>query len=246
MNENIESLKQQVLKEMRNPILYTDKIKIYVEDYIDDSFGICCRKNLSINEKYPDSKYAGQLGQKTVFLTVKMFDLWETAVVEVLSEHISLKFPGIKILPINDPVGDLMIVFPDGEEMRWEIKSSQAKDSFTGATHSASKCNNYILINYSINRNQKLKLGLNNKGFISEMAVFVWDNMEAEWSGEHTEHSSFTTLRIPANIKQTRPEIIVVGGLEPHRLWSGIVREKSGEYALNSKRYSKNIPNKNL
>ena len=138
-------------------------------------------------------------------------------------------------MPINDPIGDLLIVFPNGEEMRWEIKSSQARDSFTGATHSASKCNNYILINYYIDRDRKLKSGLNNQGFISEMAVFVWDNMEVKFTGKHTEHNSFTTLKIPANIKSTRPEIVVVGSLKPHRIWSGIIREKSGYYKHQTK-----------
>jgi hypothetical protein len=57
--------------------------------------------------------------------------------------------------------------------MRWEIKSSQALNSFTGATHSASKCNNYILVNYSIDRDLKLNED-KNKGFITELAVFIW------------------------------------------------------------------------
>jgi len=218
-------LRGAILKELRNPKLYTNAIINYIEENLDDAFNICCRKNLSINEKYPDTKYKGQLGQKTVFLTVRMFDLWENAIIDTISEHLKKKFPKIKIIPINDPVGDMGIVFPNGEVMRWEIKSSQALNSFTGATHSASKCNNYILINYSINRNLKLSKD-KNKGFITELAVFVWDDMEAKWLGEHSEHSSFTQLKIPCEIKLNRPDIIVIGNLDPKRIWCDIVRKK--------------------
>jgi hypothetical protein len=220
-----DELKKAILKELRNPKLYTGNIINYLEENLDDAFNVCCRKNLSINEKYPDSKYKGQLGQKTVFLTVRMFDLWENAIIDTISEHLKKKFPEIKIIPINDPVGDMGIVFSDGEIMRWEIKSSQALNSFTGATHSASKCDNYILINYSIDRNLKLNED-KNKRFITELAVFVWDNMEAKWLGEHSEHSSFTSLKIPAEIKLSRPEIIVIGNLEPKTKWCNIIRKK--------------------
>ena len=214
------------MKELRNPRLYLEGILKYVEENIGDAFNFCCRKNLSINEKYPDSKYEGQLGQKTVFLTVRMFDLWETAVVEVLIIYLKKKFPLLRVKPVNDPIGDLSIIFPNGEEMRWEIKSSQAQDSFTGATHSASKCNNYILINYAINKNLKLKLGKINSGFITELAILVWDSIETKWIGEPTEHSSFTQLKIPIEIKNKRPEIVVVGSLIPKQKWCEINRKK--------------------
>jgi hypothetical protein len=220
---NKGDLKKAILKELRNPKLYTEAIISYIEDNLDDAFNVLLRKNLSINEKYPDSKYKGQLGQKTVFLTVRMFDLWENAIIDTISEHLKKKFPEIKVIPINDPIGDMGIVFPDKEVMRWEIKSSQAVNSFTGATHSASKCDNCILVNYAIDRD--LKLGENNKGFITEIAVFVWDNMEAKWLGEHSEHSSFTSLKIPSEIKSTRPEIIVIGNLIPKKKWCEIVRK---------------------
>lgn len=221
----MDKLKNAVLKELRNPNLYLKGIIGYIEEHLEDAFNICCRKNLSINEKYPDSRYKGQLGQKTVFITVRMFDLWETAVVDVLNYYIRKKFPMIKVKSVNDPIGDMALIFPNGEEMRWEIKSSQAQDSFTGATHSASKCKNYILINYAINKNMKLKQNTKNRGFITEIAVFVWDNMEAKWSGEHSAHSSFTSLKIPSKIKTKRPEITIIGRLDAKSKWCRIIRK---------------------
>lgn len=220
-----KDIKKEVLKEIRKPELYAKVLK-YVEENIEDAFNYACRKNISLNEWQPNSRYEGQLGQKTVFLTVRMFNLWETAVVDVLNESLSKKFKGVSVKRVNDPKGDMAILLPNRKKIVWEIKSSQAEDSFTGATHSASKCNNYILINYAINKELKLKQSQRNKGFITEWAVFVWDNMEAKWLGEPTKHSSFTTLRIPNEVAKERPEIAVVGKLEPKQKWCSIIRAK--------------------
>lgn len=221
-----EEVRKDLLLAIRNPDIYLKDILEYVEKNVEDAFNICCRKNLSVNEKYPDEKYKGQLGQKTVFLTVRMFDLWETALVEIISKHLKEKFPDISVIPVNDPIGDMAFKFPDGEEMKWEIKSSQATNSFTGATHSASKCNNYILINYSLDKDLKLKKGQRNTGFIKEFAVFIWDNMEAKWVGNPSKNNSFTSLRIPAEVLTQRPEIVVVGKIEPKKKWCKIKRKK--------------------
>jgi hypothetical protein len=156
-----------------------------------------------------------------------MFDLWETAIIDTLAKH--LKKINVIVEPSHDAIGDLLIKFPNGENMKWEIKTSQAGDSFTGATHSASKCDNYILVNYSIDKNMKLSLK-DNSNFVKDMAVFVWDDMEAKWSGEPTKHSSFTTLKIPAEILDKRPEIVVLGKLERKKKWCGFVREPFSNY----------------
>lgn len=216
-----DALKERVLKEMRNPELYKYVVE-YVEKRIDYVFGIACEKNISINEWQPDETFGDQKGQKTVLVTVRMFDIWETAIIDVLKDR--LKKIKVDIKPSHDAVGDLVITFPDKSIMKWEIKTSQADNSFTGATHSASKCNNYILVNYSIDKNLKLKFR-NNKNFITELAVFVWDNMEAPWMGEPSKHSSFTTLKIPSEILTKRPEITVIGKLEPRQKWCQIKRK---------------------
>ncbi len=222
-------IKAQVLNEMRNPDIYRNEVVSYVEKRIPYVFGVACEKGLSINDWQPDATFGDQLGQKTVLITVRMFDLWETAIIDVLNN--ALKKLKVKVAPAHDAVGDMKVIFPNGEETRWEIKTSQASDSFTGATHSASKCNNYILINYSIDKSRKLTFDENkNKGFIQDLAVFVWDGMEAKWAGKPTEHSSFTTLKIPAEIFQKRPEIIVLGSLQPRKKWCGFVRESGEDY----------------
>lgn len=211
---------------MRNPQLYLKGVLKYVEDNVEDAFNIACRKRLSINEWKPDESFGEQVNQKTVLLTVRMFDLWETALVDVLNGYLSRKFKGVSIVPTHDSKGDLTIVLPNGEKMIWEIKTTQGINSFTGATHSASKYTDYILISYAINKDKKLKPkedGENN-GFVTELAVFVWDKMEAKWQGKPSENSSWTTLKISPKLAKKRPEIVVVGTLIPKQKWCEIKR----------------------
>jgi len=222
-------IKEQILKEMRNPKLYTEKVIEYVEKNVEDAFNICCRKGLSINQWKPDSSFGNQVNQKTVLLTVRMFDLWETALVDVLSEH--LKKFGVKVIPSHDSRGDLTIIFPDGKDMIWEVKTTQAKNAWTGATHSASKYKDYILIGYDLNKDMKLHPGVNNK-FIKDLVVIVWDKMNIDWLGEPSKNSSWTTLPIPIRVIKERPEIVVVGGLKSSTKWCKISRESLGDYKL--------------
>jgi hypothetical protein len=220
-------IKKQVLKEMRNPKLYLNKIIKYVEDNVEDAFNICCRKGLSINEWKPNSSFGKQVNQKTVLLTVRMFDLWETALVDVFNEHLSKL--GVKVVPSHDSRGDLTIIFPNKEEMIWEVKTTQSKNSWTGATHSASKYKDYILIGYDLDKDMKLHSG-NNKGFIKDLVVIVWDEMNIEWLGKPSENSSWTTLPLPIRVIKERPEIVVIGNLEPSAKWCKIIREPTAEY----------------
>ncbi len=81
------------------------------------------------------------------------------------------------------------------------------------------------LIAYAINKNLKLKKGKRDKKFITNIAIFVWDNIKTKWIGKPTEHNSFTQLKIPIEIQKKRPEIIVLGSLMPRKKWCGIVRK---------------------
>ena len=220
------NIKQEVLKAMRNPELYTRGILKYVEENLEDAFNIVCRKRLSINQWKPDATFGNQINQKTVLLTVRMFDLWETALIDVLREHLRRKFNKVTVEHAHDSKGDLVIKFPDDSEKIWEIKTTQGKDSFTGATHSASKYQDYILISYAIDKNKILKLKEDggNKGFVTELAIFVWDKMKSKWIGKASKNSSWTTLRLSSKIKEKRPEIVVVGSLVAKKKWCEIKR----------------------
>ena len=216
-------VKQKVLEEMRNPDIYIKDVVDYIEKHVKYVIGVACAENLDINTWKPDDDFGIQIGQKTVFLTARMFDLWEDAVVKVLTKR--LKRFGVRVEHNHTPHADLVITFPNKEKIFWEIKSSQAKNGWTGATHSSSKTSNYILINYSVDRSKKLNLEDNPK-FITRLCVLVWDDMDAKWSGKPTSRNSFTSLKIPKDIKEKRPEIIVVGDLIPKQKWCDIERKK--------------------
>lgn len=218
-------IKAGILKEMRKPELYKEHVLKYVEDNIADAFNYACRNNLSINEWQPDSRFGKMLNEKTTLITVRMFDLWENAIVETIKRYIKEKFSNIPIERVTDAIGDLSIAFHDPTLNRWEIKTTQGQNSFSGATHASSKCNNYILVSYALNKDKKLKLE-GNRGIITELAVFVWDGMEAKFSGKPTKKSSWTTLKISAKIAKKRPEIVVIGKLNPKQKWCEIIREK--------------------
>lgn len=220
-------LKEQILKEMRNPEVYIKEIVPYVEKRIPFIFGIACENNLSIDEWQPDKAFVGQINQKTTLLTARMFDLWESAIIDSFKSK--LEKLNVKIDHYHNPEGDLIIQFPDGTTMIWEIKTSQSEDSFSGATHSSSKCPNYILINYSINKDMKLTFK-GNLGFITGLAVFVWDNMEGKFIGQHTDKSSWTTLKIKTEYARKRPEIKVVGNWKLNPINCRIIREESLGY----------------
>ncbi len=224
-----EQIKKQVLEIMRDPQIYLGGVLDYVEKRIKYAFGVACEEEISINDWQPDEDFGKQIGQKTVFLTARLFDLWETAIIKELDKR--LKEIGVRAKPNHTPQGDMEIIFPDDFKMIWEIKSSQAQDGWTGATHSSSKTPHYILINYSLDRTKTLQMG-DNPNFITELAVFVWDDMEAEWRGKPSDKNSFTGLKIPIEIYKKRPKIVVVGSLEPKKKWCKIISKKLAQKTL--------------
>lgn len=212
-------IRSQVLDEMRNPNIYYDTLK-YVENHIDDAFHKACRKNLSVNDILPDSRFGNGNNQKTVYLTVQLSFVWEDAIIYSLNNHLK----NAKSYAANDAEGDLIVVYNNGYEEKWEIKTSQNLNQFTGATHSASKCDNYILINYGMDKDMKLKTNYYNMGFIKELSVFVWPDMDINWVGEPTNNSSWTVLKFSNKCEENK-EIQVIGKLEKSKKWCKIKRD---------------------
>ena len=171
------------------------------------------------------------MNQATVFISVRMSDLWENGVYETIKEifgQSEIDIDKVKRWTTNE--GDLQIF----NEI-WELKTSQAKNSWTGATHSSHKVGRYILINYSINRDLKLSL-INKADFIPELGIFLLNasNEEIKWKGEPTKKSSFTTLRIQKHWVVENKTTNVWGKLQ-------IDISKKNKYAKIIKRENPNI-----
>jgi len=173
--------------------IYTEILK-----NLKDAFGYCCRNELSINDYCPPERFGNQKNQITVFVSVRMSELWENAIYEGIKElfgEIEIRIGNVKRW--TDADGDIKIF-----DEQWEIKTSQANNSWTGATHSSHKVSKYILINYRINKDIKLSPTTSLiKEFIPQMSVFLLDLSKAEnisnpWVGVPTYKSSFSTLKI--------------------------------------------------
>lgn len=219
-----EDLKQYILSVLRRSELYSNNLMEYFETHICDNLGYCCRTNKSINEWKPDSSFTDQngkgLNQKTVFLSARTFDLWEEGLVQTFNEELRKNYSNIGARPSYCTTHDLEIILEDEKtneviwKMDWEVKTTLgADDSFTGVTHGKGKCDNYILIKTELNKDGKISYGKRNP-IVDKMLVIVWDNMNADWKGEPSNKSSFTSLSIDGSSYEAKPEILVLGKIK--------------------------------
>jgi len=196
MSKPIHSVDVLMLK-FKDKIL--DFIVKFFGEHASDSLGYCATNGLSINEYKPDETFIDQTtgkgkGQKTVFLSARLFDLWENAMFEMLKHLLSLNGQEKEVNYVKRSAtsfGDLVFF-----EETWEIKSSQANNSWTSATHSTQKCPNYILIHYILDLDYKMNR-FHNSDLLNGILLFLANDIQKnDWHGEHTDHSSFTTFKI--------------------------------------------------
>ena len=117
------------------------------------------------------------------------------------------------------------IVFEvDGELIPLEIKVTQGKDSFTGATHSTSKVNDYLLISLDIDKNIIVGDGVS---FIKGMFMSLTTIDSSSWSGKARDNNSFTSFKF--NVFDSNQNIInynddvIFGSLDKKQKFYSIV-----------------------
>lgn len=178
--------------------VFAKKVYDSVISNLKDAFGYCCRNNLTLAEYLPKERFGNQPGQITIFITVRMSELWENAIYEGIREllgEIEIDIDHVKRW--TDADGDIKVF-----DQLWEIKTSQATNSWTGATHSSHKVKRYILVNYTVDRKLQLKPTTSLlKGFVPELSIYLldlskMDNCHNPWKGEPKKNSSFTTMKI--------------------------------------------------
>jgi hypothetical protein len=153
--------------------------------------------------------------------------LWENAIYESIKEmfgQLEIKIDNVKRWTTAD--GDISIL-----GKTWEIKTSQAKDSWTGATHSSHKVPRYILVHYQIDRKKRLELVNNNELFPS-LSIYLIDDIEEDtreiWNGEPKENSSFTTFRIKKEWVEQNKVLCIWGDLDISKgKYAKIIHEKN-------------------
>ena len=79
----------------------------------------------------------------------------------------------------------------NGEIIALEIKVTQSTKSFTGATHSTKKVNDYLLISLSIDRDSIIE---ENKKYVKGVFAMMVSLKKEEWNGKASDNSSWTKL----------------------------------------------------
>ena len=184
---------------MRNPYIYYELIS-KIENSVKHVYGIPCSKNMSLNEFYPEGTI--DKSQKTGGVTVRFSELFEHCLEELYSEY------GLDTLRKADSNSDFVV-----NNRNFELKTTQG-DNFQGATHSSSKCDDYVLIQYKLDWDKKLSLD-NNEGLITDLFVALYDGLDNKWwCGQPTSNNSRTTLKIPSESYDEYKDKEIIGSLK--------------------------------
>ena len=162
-------------------------------------------------------------GQQTVFLTVRSAYVFEYALKRVLSDA------GFetrsKVHNTTGEKNDFGVDVSDRDEtLFFEVKTTQSKDGWTGATHSngSGKVDNYVLISYDLDREMILpEVGTTGTlhGAFKSVHFSVVDSFSLGWQGKASNKSSFTTAKIPVQKADVYSKQIVLGHLTPKSIW---------------------------
>jgi hypothetical protein len=195
-------------------------------------FPIAKREGLTINEWVRDVE--DDVRQHTVLTTTRLsYDGVKSFLVYKLNTILSsYKDANIKVLKITEIVNtedieeiedksfDAIFEF-NGEIVIIEIKVTQSDKGFTGATHTTSKADIFLLISLSINRDKKVEEESQYVDGIFGMLINMDKN---NWKGEAKNNSSFTQLTFSSNINYD--EYIFSGSIKKNKVNQKIIFEK--------------------
>jgi hypothetical protein len=192
-------------------------------------FPIANREGLTINEWVKDVE--DDKKQHTVLTTTRLsYDGVKSYLVYKLNTILSLyKEADIKVLKITEVTNtddikdksfDAIFQF-NGEIVIIEIKVTQSDKGFTGATHTTSKADIFLLISLSINRSKKVEIG---GEYVDGCFIMLINLDKGFWKGEAKSNNSFTQLNFPSDIDYS--ENIICGGFKKNKVYNKIIFEK--------------------
>ena len=111
-----------------------------------------------------------------------------------------------------------VIFLIDGEIIALEIKVTQSNSTFTGATHSTKKVNDYLLISLLVDRDTIVE---ETKQYIKGVFAMMVNLQQNEWNGEAKENSSWTSLKFKSN--KNYDDNLICGELKKKRTNMDIV-----------------------
>ena len=196
--------KTEILIKTLKEIGFAKQLVSYLNSVIPTNlYSVAKKRGMSINQ-YLDA-IEDDAGQHTVVMTgdisykgVKEFLIFEA------NEFLSKMTNGsVKVLSKSEyrsnpnfiEYADLAfdIIFEvDGELVPLEIKVTQNTSGFTGATHSTSKVNDYLLILLEIDRDVIVADGID---FVKSIFMSITSIDGSSWKGEASSNSSWTQFK---------------------------------------------------
>lgn len=208
----------------------------HLSDYINNEipltiFPIAKREGLTINEWVSDVE--DDTKQHTVLTTTRLsYDGVKSFFVYKLNNYLSL-YNGarLKILKLKEIKDEEMekiegksfdVIFEfNGNIVIIEIKVTQSDSGFTGATHTTSKADIFLLISLKINRNKKV---VEDSDYVEGIFSMLINLGENSWKGEAKNNSSYTQLRFLSDIDYSGN--IISGKFKKNKKYCKIIFEK--------------------
>jgi hypothetical protein len=192
-------------------------------------FPIAKREGLTINEWLSDVE--DDKKQHTVLSTTRLsYDGVKSFLVYKLNTILSsYKDANIKILKISEVTDTEEIenksfdaIFQyNGQTIIIEIKVTQSETGFTGATHTTSKAETFLLISLSMNRDKKV---VENNIYVKGVFAMLVNLKKDEWKGEAKKTSSYSVFKLLSSVDYT--ENIICGSLKKNKVYKKIIFEK--------------------
>jgi hypothetical protein len=187
---------KKIIDELRR-ISFIDYSFAFIEsNYISRQFYGACKSNESLNEFY-------SLEEKTqigVQLSAQISHCFYSFLKYDLNDYFKNKNSFLRVITIREQLSNESydLIFVDintNEKFKLEIKLSQNKNSWQGSTSSTSKVDDFLLINFSIDRNKKLSID-NNKGLFIGIFGIIINIGNRKWSGEAKKNSHRTKFEL--------------------------------------------------
>jgi len=182
-----------------------------VEEISGDNFKSLRRLHTDIKTINDYLEYVeSDAAQQSVWLTIRFAYEFENAIQYTLRKWgfmvlVKKTIPGKAKSDFGVRVKKRGLGNGKSQDIFFEVKTSRASNSFTGATHSneAGKVNNYVFINYAVLGGYVLPpLSKNTSamhGAITDVHFAIMEG-DVAWNGKATNNSSFSAAKIPVDI----------------------------------------------
>jgi hypothetical protein len=203
MKEKLEKIKE-ILKTQK----FINELNENVSKYAFHEFFMdCWSENMTIREFIDKNP-----SEHSVIVGVKFGNIFQNSLKRTLTEVMSND--------ITSSEKDLELF-----EIPFELKTVREGLCFQGATHSFSKCSNYILLMFSFIDNIIMKNETDN--LIKGLALSISINLlsKENWHGTASEKNSRTTLRLPINMIDSINETLIYGKATPKKKWIAFTTE---------------------